>query len=350
MIQPSIPLPIRLCNISFGVTHPSDHIHNCLDNPLKKSSQHQHDPMSSPRYMDLATFMRAPQIKSPSDCDIAMVGIPYDGAVTNRPGARHGPREIRNSSSMMRSIHPVTRTDPYQQCRIGDGGDVPFTNVYEVEKAHKDIEDFINLFTTSGVPILAAGGDHSVTLPILRSLGKDEPLSLIHIDAHTDTWDDFLGTDYSHGAPFRRAVEEGLIDPTKTIQIGIRGAQNASVGWDYSKSVGMHVVFMEDVVEMGIPAVIQKTREIIGSTRTYLSFDIDSIDPAFAPGTGTPEVGGFTTREALSMIRGFNGLNLVGADVVEVSPPWDTNGMTALVGASMMYELLCLLATAHTER
>tara|TARA_B110001454_G_C12716430_1_gene432763 strand:- start:1421 stop:2347 length:927 start_codon:yes stop_codon:yes gene_type:complete len=306
--------------------------------------------MSAPRYIGLPTFMRAPQIEDPSDYDIAMIGIPYDGAVTNRPGARHGPREIRNSSSMMRSIHPVSRINPYEQCHIGDAGDVPFTNVYDVEKAHKNIEDFIHLYTSSNTATLAAGGDHSVSLPILRALGRDEPMGLIHIDAHTDTWDDFLGTDYSHGSPFRRAVEEGLIDPKRTIQIGIRGAQNASVGWDYSESVGMRVIFMEDILELGIPAVIKEARQIIGSNRAYISFDIDSIDPAFAPGTGTPEVGGFTTREALSLIRGFDGLDILGADVVEVSPPWDPTGMTALVGASMMYELLCILATAHRLR
>jgi|TARA_B110000116_G_scaffold182088_1_gene157808 guanidinopropionase len=320
-----------------------------MENALKMPSEKQYDPMSSPRYMDIPTFMRAPQIESPSDCDVAMIGIPYDGAVTNRPGARHGPREIRNSSSMMRSIHPVTRINPYQQCRIGDAGDVPFTNVYDVEKAHQNIEDFVHLWTSSNTAILAAGGDHSVTLPVLRALrlGCNEPLGLIHIDAHTDTWDDFLGTDYSHGAPFRRAVEEGLIDPERTVQIGIRGAQNASVGWDYSESVGMRVIFMEEVLDLGVQAVIKEARKIIGSSQAYISFDIDSIDPAFAPGTGTPEVGGFTSREALSLVRGFNGLNIAGADVVEISPPWDPTGMTALVGASMMYELLCILATAR---
>ena len=188
-----------------------------------RESGSRHDARSAPRYMNIATFMRAPMIDDPSDFDIALVGVPYDGAVTNRPGARHGPREVRNASSMMRSIHPTTRVNPYELRRVGDGGDVPFTRVYELEAAHKDIEAFFARFKTAGVVTLAVGGDHSVTLPILRGLSSGSPVGLIHIDAHTDTWDEFMGSRYNHGAPFRRAVEEGLVDPSRTVQIGIRG-------------------------------------------------------------------------------------------------------------------------------
>jgi guanidinopropionase len=315
-----------------------------LQSVSKKISSSSPDPMSAPRYMEIPTFMRAPVIEDPSDFDIALVGIPYDGAVTNRPGARHGPREIRNASSMMRSIHPATRINPYERCRVGDGGDVPFTRLYEPEAAHRDIEQFIAGFHRQGVRTLAAGGDHSVTLPILKGLVTDDPVGLIHIDAHTDTWNEFMGTRYSHGAPFRRAVEEGLIDPRRTVQIGIRGAQNSTEGWDYSASTGMRVMFMEEVTRMGIEAVAQEARQTVGDASAYLSFDIDSLDPAFAPGTGTPEVGGLTTVESLTLLRSFRGVQLIGADVVEVAPPFDPTGVTSLIAATLMYELLCLLA------
>ena len=303
-----------------------------------------HDARSAPRYMNIATFMRAPMIDDPSDFDIALVGVPYDGAVTNRPGARHGPREVRNASSMMRAIHPTTRVNPYELRRVGDGGDVPFTRVYELEAAHKDIEAFFAGFKAAGVVTLAVGGDHSVTLPILRGLTSGSPVGLIHIDAHTDTWDEFMGSRYNHGAPFRRAVEEGLIDPSRTVQIGIRGAQNSMDGWEYSEATGMRVIFMDEVTRMGAEAVAEEARRVVGDGPTYLSFDIDSLDPAFAPGTGTPEVGGLTTIESLTLLRALRGVPLMGADVVEVAPPFDPTGGTSLIAATLLYELLCLVA------
>jgi guanidinopropionase len=301
-------------------------------------------PMSAPRYVGIPTFMRTPVIDDPAEFDIAILGVPYDGAVTNRPGARHGPREVRNASSMMRAIHPTTRVNPYELCRVGDGGDVPFTRLYQPESAHEDIEKFISGFRAAGAVPLAVGGDHSVTLPVLRGLVSNGPVGLIHIDAHTDTWDEFMGSRYSHGAPFRRAVEEGLIDPGRTIQIGIRGAQNSTEGWDYSAASGMRVVFMEEVTRAGVEAVAEEAMRIVNGRPTYLSFDIDSIDPAFAPGTGTPEVGGLTSVESLSLLRALRGLQLIGADVVEVAPPFDPTGNTSLLAATVMYELLCLLA------
>ncbi|MFV1980167.1 MAG: agmatinase [Rhodothermia bacterium] len=300
--------------------------------------------MMAPRYMDIPTFMRAPIIDDLSDFDIAIIGVPYDGAVTNRPGARHGPREVRNASTMMRTIHPTTRVNPHKLRRVGDGGDVPFTRVFEPESAHEDIERFFSRFRSANIIPLGVGGDHSITLPILRALATDAPVGLIHIDAHTDTWGEFMGSNYTHGAPFRRAVEEGLIDPRRTIQIGIRGAQNSMAGWDYSESTGMRVLFMDEVVEMGIEAVGREALRVVGDGPTYLSFDIDSIDPAFAPGTGTPEIGGFTTREILMLLRSLRGVELIGADVVEVAPPFDPSGGTALVAATVVFELLCLLA------
>ncbi len=302
--------------------------------------------MSAPRYSGLATFMRVPVAEKLEDLDIALVGIPYDGALTNRPGARHGPREVRNQSSLMRSINHATRIDPYALCRIADVGDVPFHAAFDVEKSHADITGFIKLIADAGAIPLSCGGDHSVSLPILRALAK-EPVALIHIDAHTDTWDSFQGSKFNHGAPFRRAHEEGLIDPNKTVQIGIRGAQNVPEGWDYSEKTGMRVMFIEEVRKRGIAGIVKEARAIVGDGPVYMTFDIDSIDPAFAPGTGTPEIAGLTTAEALDLIRGFRNLNYVGADVVEVSPPFDIGGLTSLTGATVMYEILCVLAEAR---
>ena len=196
---------------------------------------------------------------------------------------------------------------------------------------------------------MSAGGDHSVTYPILKVLGRDEPVGLIHIDAHTDTWDTFQGSKYHHGAPFRRAVEAGVLDPNRTVQIGIRGAQNTPEGWEYSLSHGMRVIFMEEFTSLGVTAVIEEARRVVGTGPTYVSFDVDGLDPVYAPGTGTPEIGGITTVEALQLLRGLSGLSLVGADVVEVAPPFDPSGNTALVGATLMFELLCLLAVSRSN-
>lgn len=314
----------------------------------KKSNDFQNQ--TSPRYMGIPTFMRTPLISDFSEFDIAMIGVPYDGAVSNRPGARFGPREIRNSSTMMRAIHHVTRNNPYTHCRIGDGGDVPFTDVYDVEEAHKNINQFFSTLHQNGLQPLAAGGDHSITLPILRAIAQKGPVGLIHIDAHTDTWDGFMGSKLMHGTPFRRAVEENLIDPEHTIQIGIRGAQNSSEGWDFSERSGMRVIFMEEFARLGLNAVIAEARRTAGDFPTYISFDIDGIDPAFAPGTGTPEIGGLTTLEAQVLIRGLHNLNLIGADLVEVAPQFDHSGNTALVGATIMYEMLCLLAEGFSKK
>ncbi len=290
--------------------------------------------------------MRAPHVQDPSDLDIALVGVPFDGGVENRSGARHGPREVRNMSSFMRNIHHVTRVNPYELCRVADAGDVPIPHVFDLESAHADIFQFFHRVVVSGVVPLSVGGDHSISLPILRAVGEKQPVGLVHVDAHTDTCDEELGNKYTHGTPFRRAVEEGVLDPTRSVQIGIRGAQDSEEGWNFSANSGMRVIFMEEFTTMGVEAVIEEARRVVGETPTYVSFDIDGIDPAYAPGTGTPEVGGITTVEAQALLRGLRGLNLVGGDVVEVSPPFDPSGNTALVAATMLYEMLCVIAEA----
>lgn len=305
---------------------------------------------SSPRYAGIATFMRAPLVRDPAKLDIALIGVPFDGGVENRPGQRHGPREIRNMSSLIRAVHHVTGVNPYALCRVGDMGDVAITNAFDLEASHSDITEFIGRAHSAGAVPLCAGGDHSISLPIFRAIAADRPVGMVHIDAHTDTCNEELGSRFTHGTPFRRAVEEGLLNPERTVQIGIRGAQDSEEGLTFSLESGMRVIFIEEFTRLGVEAVIAEARRVVGDGPTYISFDVDSLDPAFAPGTGTPEVGGLTTIEAQALLRGLGGLDLIGGDVVEVSPPFDPSGNTALVGATMMYEILCILAESVVRR
>ncbi len=307
------------------------------------------DPRSALRFTEIATFMRCPLAERLADVDIGLIGVPYDGGVTNRPGARHGPREIRNASSLMRTIHHVDRFNPYENARVADLGDVRFQHMYDPESAGEEIRAFFDAVVAAGITPLTAGGDHSITYPILSALGAGEPVGLIHIDAHTDTWGAFQGCKFHHGAPFRLAVEDGVLDPTRTVQIGIRGAQNTEEGWVFSEQSGMRVIFMEEFTRMGVERVIEEARQVVGTGPAYLSFDVDGLDPVYAPGTGTPEIGGITTVEALTLLRGLEGLNLIGGDVVEVSPPFDPSGNTAMVAATLMFEILCLLSKKHAE-
>ncbi len=319
-----------------------------VDRPPAASGERE--PMLQPRYSEIATFMRAPLVRDPSEVDIALVGVPFDGGVTNRPGARHGPREIRNMSSLMRAIHHVTKVNPYELCRVGDLGDVAFQRIYELEACMDDIGDFYRRVHAAGAVPLSAGGDHAITLPIFRAIAAERPLGMVHIDAHTDTWDEFLGSRYMHGTPFRRAVEEGLLDPKRTIQIGIRGSVYGLNDMDFAHEAGMRVVTIEEYFELGWERVMQEARDIVGAGPTYISFDVDGLDPVYAPGTGTPEIGGYSTFDAQQMLRATRGLNLVGGDVVEVAPPFDQSGNTALVGATLMFEILCPLAEAVAAR
>jgi guanidinopropionase len=288
--------------------------------------------------------MRTPHVTNLNKLDIALVGVPYDGAVEARSGARHGPRQIRDMSSMMRAIHHVTRINPYELCSIADVGDVHFSQIFDIEASHADITSFYERLHSSGIVPLSAGGDHSITLPIMRAIAADHPVGMVHIDAHTDCCDEEMNSKYSHGTPFRRAVEEGILDPKRTIQIGIRGAANSDECWDFGPKHGIRIVYIEEFNKLGVEKVIAEVRRVVGEGPTYVSFDVDSIDPSFAPGTGTPEIGGLTTIEAQGLIRGLRGLNLVGADVVEVSPPFDSSGNTSLIAATIMYEILCILA------
>jgi guanidinopropionase len=306
-----------------------------------------YEPMKEPRYTEIATFMRTPLATSLADVDIGLIGVPTDLGVTNRPGARHGPREIRNSSSLMRGFNLGMRMNPYELCRIADLGDVRFAGRFDLEAQTAQIADFYRQVHKAGIIPVSAGGDHSITFPIFQAIAADAPIGMVHIDAHCDTWGEYYGSKFTHGAPFRLAVEHGLLDPKRTIQIGIRGGQNLMDGINFSLNHGMRVVFMEEFATLGVERVIAEARRVVGDGPTYISFDVDGLDPVYAPGTGTPEVGGITTLEAQRLLYGLRGLNLIGGDVVEVAPPYDQTGNTALVGASMMYEIICLIADRH---
>lgn len=307
--------------------------------------------MVMPRFSGIATFMRLPYAADPAAVDIGLIGVPWDGGTTNRPGARHGPRAIRDQSSLMRRIHPVTRTAPYQLARVADLGDVP-VNPCDIADTLAQIEKFFRRIKAAGAVPLSAGGDHLVTLPIMRAIADPgRPFGMVHFDAHSDTWDRYFGDfKYTHGTPFRRAIEEGLLDPRRTVQIGIRGSLYAADDLDWALAQGIRVITIEEYFRLGPEKVVAEARRVVGNGPTYISFDVDGLDPVYAPGTGTPEIGGFSTFDAQHMLRGLRGLDLIGGDVVEVSPPFDQNGMTALVGATMMFEILCILAEAVAAR
>jgi guanidinopropionase len=309
--------------------------------------------MVVPRFAGIATFMRLPHLdpmKAAGEVEIGLLGIPFDGATTNRPGTRLGPRQVREASSLMRLVNYATHVAPYDLCACADLGDVP-VNPVDVSDTLGRIEQLIGQLHQGGVTPLSIGGDHIISYPILRALGATRPLGLVHVDAHSDTGDSYFGGQkLTHGTPFRRAIEDGVLDPTRTVQIGIRGHMYAPDERDWALEKGIRIIDMEEVAEKGIPYAIAEARRVVGNGPAYFTFDIDSIDPAFAPGTGTPEIGGFTSREALQLVRGFRHIDLVGADMVEVSPPLDQSGGTALVGASIAFELLCLLAESRAER
>ena len=303
-------------------------------------------------FMDVATFLGAPYRPDAAaggfaELDVALLGVPMDLGVTNRAGARLGPRAVRAVERIGPYEH-VLRVAPFGEARVADVGDVPMTSRFSLDQCHADIEAHLGRIVEAGVVPLSVGGDHSVSLPILRAVGRERPVGMIHIDAHCDTSGAYEGTKFHHGGPFRQAVLDGVLDPDRTIQIGIRGG--AEFFWEFSYASGMTVIHAEEAVAMGWPAVVERARAVVGAGRTYVSFDVDSLDPGFAPGTGTPEVGGLAPREVLQILRGLGGLDLVGADVVEVAPQYDATTNTAQAAAQVMFTLLCLLVRARTAR
>ena len=317
-------------------------------------SDHFFQPVSGmdlPRFAGIPTFMRLPHLPRGdtrwADVDVGIIGVPWDSGTTNRPGPRHGPRQLRDASTMIRAEHGVSGVRPFEAMNCADLGDVG-PNPADIQDSMQRITAFYKDVIAAGILPLTAGGDHLSSLPILRAVAEKTPVGMIHFDSHTDLFHSYFdGTMYTHGTPFRRACEEGLLDPKRVIQIGIRGTQYDSEDRDFAKAEGIRIVPIEEFHARGPEDVMAEAREIAGTGATYLSYDIDFVDPTFAPGTGTPEVGGPNSYQALQVVRGLSGVNIVGADLVEVSPPFDASGGTAFLGVSIMFEMLCQIAAGR---
>lgn len=301
-----------------------------------------------PRFAGVPTFMRLPHVPPGHarfpEVQIGLIGVPWDSGTTNRPGPRHGPRQLRDASTMLRAQHAVSGVRPFEAARCADLGDVG-PNPADIPDSMARITGFYDQIVAADILPLTAGGDHLTSLPVLRALARERPLGMIHFDSHTDLFHSYFGgTMYTHGTPFRRAVEEGLLDPSRVVQIGIRGTMYDEEDRDFARANGIRLILIEEFHARGVSEVMAEARAIAGDGPTYVSYDIDFVDPTFAPGTGTPEVGGPSSWQALQVCRELAGVQIVGADMVEVSPPFDPSGGTAFLGVSIMYELLCLMA------
>src|SRR5262245_23930292 len=305
----------------------------------------QIDSRKSPRFAQPATFMRLPHQTDLTGVDVAILGVPFDSGTSYRSGARLGPREIRAQSSLIRPYSHFQKISPFERLTIVDAGDVDAPPV-GIEPAYRAIEAGVRRILDAGAVPMIAGGDHSISLPILRAVAAAHgPVSLVQFDSHIDTWGDYFGGKYFHGSPFRRAIEEGLLAPGGYVQVGIRGPMyGADADFAFQNAHGVEMLDIVQVKRDGIPATVDRIRQCV-SGPLYVTFDIDAVDPAFAPGTGTPEVGGLTSYEAQELVRGLAGLDVVGCDVVEVAPPFDGPGhITSLLAANLLFELLCVIA------
>ena len=296
-----------------------------------------------PRFAGPATMMRLPTQETAEGLDACFVGIPMDIGTSNRSGTRHGPRQIRAESCMLRPYNMATGAAPFDGLQVADIGDVAI-NTFDLKKSVQIIEDAYDGILAHDCMPLGLGGDHTLTLPILRAMKKKHgPVALVHVDAHADINDQMFGEEIAHGTPFRRAVDEGLLQNDKVFQIGLRGTGYEPQDFGWPRDQGFTVVTAEECWHKSMTPLMEQVRQTIGTQPCYLTYDIDSLDPAFAPGTGTVEIGGLSTWQALEIVRGCKGLNLVGGDLVEVSPPYDPSGNTALIGANLLYEMLCVL-------
>ena len=306
------------------------------------------DGMELPRFAGIPSFMRLPHLdlndQKINEVDFGLVGVPWDAGTTNRPGPRHGPRQMRDLSTMIRAMNGATRIKPFELANFADLGDAP-VNPADIQDCMNRITEFYEKVKSNGIIPMTVGGDHLTSLPVLRALASSAPVGMIHFDAHTDLFESYFdGYKYTHGTPFRRAIEEGLLDPKRVIQIGIRGSMYDGADIEWGRHQGVTIIQIEELFERGIKDVMQQARDIVGNNETYCSYDIDFIDPTFAPGTGTPEVGGPNSFQALQVVRELSGVNLIGMDLVEVSPPFDQSGATSWLGISIVFEMLCILA------
>ena len=297
-----------------------------------------------PRYAGPATFARLPRIDEVSRADVAILGIPFDTGVSYRPGARFGPGHIRASSKLLRPYNPAQDVFPFGVHQVADAGDVG-VNPFDLDTAIAEIDAAMTDVRADGATVLTLGGDHTIALPILRSLARDHgPVAVLHFDAHLDTWDTYFGAPYTHGTPFRRASEEGLLDLERCLHMGIRGPLYAKTDLEDDARLGFSIIRSDDYEVDGVSGAVERMRKRLADGPVYVSIDIDVLDPAHAPGTGTPEAGGLTSRELLNTLRGLTGLNVVGADIVEVSPPYDHAEITGIAASHVAYELLSVLA------
>ncbi len=306
------------------------------------------DASAIPRYCGPSTFARLPEIRDVDQADVAIVGVPFDSGVSYRPGARFGPSHIRASSKLLRPFHPPLQVSPFSTLQVADAGDIA-VNPFDLEEAISGIERGADALKERSDRIVTLGGDHTIALPLLRSLArKHGPISVLHFDAHLDTWDTYFGAPYTHGTPFRRASEEGLLDPEGCLHMGIRGPLYDAKDLTDDKALGFAIVSSDDYETDGRAVAVERMRARLGDRPVYVSIDIDVLDPAFAPGTGTPEAGGLTSRELLHTLRGLVGCNVVGADVVEVSPSYDHAEITGIAASHVVYELLSVMARNAT--
>jgi agmatinase/guanidinopropionase len=296
-------------------------------------------------FAGIPSFMRCPVTRDLAGVDLAVVGVPFDSGASYRSGTRFGPRKIREASVLLWGYNNPLAVRPTDALKVVDYGDVDVIPP-SILDTYANIEAEVSAVLAAGAAVLALGGDHSISLPLLRAHARRHgPLGVVHFDSHPDTWDtEFSGHRYSHGTPFRRALEEKLIDPTRYIQVGLRGPTSGASDWQEARDLGVRVITMDEAADLGVPAVVAAIHATTGAGPVYVTLDIDSADPAFAPGTGTPEVGGFTSHQLLQLVRGLRGLRLVGFDLVEVSPPFDHADITAILAANLAFEFLSLYA------
>jgi len=301
-----------------------------------------------PRFAGPGTFARLPRSDEVSRVDVAVLGVPFDSGVSYRPGARFGPGHVRAASKLLRPYNPALDIEPFARQQVADAGDLA-VNPFDMQEAIATIEAGANQLRADGAALLTIGGDHTIALPLLRSLTRDHgPIAVLHLDAHLDTWDTYFGAPYTHGTPFRRASEEGLLDHERCLHMGIRGPLYAPRDLEDDRVLGFQVIRSDDYETDGVASLIERMRRRLNGGPVYVSIDIDVLDPAHAPGTGTPEAGGLTTRELLHTVRGLVGLDVVGADIVEVAPAYDHAEITGIAAAHVAYELLSVLALNRT--
>ncbi len=307
------------------------------------------DATVTPRFSGVATFMRTQRHDIATGIDIALVGVPFDLGVNYRTGARQAPAAVREASRLIRRVHQTSGIAPYDICNVADVGDAP-VNPIDLDRSLKLIEGFFWKVHSVGAIPIAIGGDHTVPLPILRAIAKDAPVGIVQIDSHADTLDTLADTKVNHATTFRRGVEEGLIDPKRTIQIGLRGSRFSPDDIKWGEEQGFTCITIDKYEEMGRAAVLKEIDRVTGKGATYITIDIDGIDPAWAPGTGVPEIGGLTPRDAQVIIRSLQGKHLVGGDICEVAPQFDPTGITSVVAANLMWEMLCVIADSKARR